>query len=286
MFCTTCGNQLEDQAMFCTKCGTRASNSAQPVAVVAPQQMAVAPQPVAVAPQPVVQQPMAYAPAAAPVTIAMCDPASLVRVLTYAYNRFCALEDLMDIHEVATGIVEYAAAKNSFSIISKGPEQFGITSDDVIKFSTRHGLSNAQRSFQKGWKAFGDIIGAKTSNLSISITKEEQKLAEQDLAAFDAELNSLMDECENHPDMKLIPSNYRYPFALKQMSGYVSDMRADSWKECVNLFEEQMHRWTLEENSEEALELASQTNAMLKTIEKNTRAAAVFSGISAFRRYR
>jgi len=82
--------------------------------------------------------------------------------------------------------------------------------------------------------------------------------------------------------VNLIPPNYRYPLALDEIYSYLANHRAESWKEAVNLYEEQLHRWKLEENSEEALLLQAQTAALAGRAASSAGTAALFSGLNFF----
>ena len=82
--------------------------------------------------------------------------------------------------------------------------------------------------------------------------------------------------------VNLIPPNYRYPLALNEIYSYLVNFRAESWKEAVNLYEEQLHRWQLEANSEEALLLQAQTAALAGKAASSAGTAALFSGLSFF----
>jgi len=56
-----------------------------------------------------------------------------------------------------------------------------------------------------------------------------------------------------------IPYEYRSTLALQTMMRYIRNEQASSWRECTRLLDEQIHRWTLEENSREALILQRYT---------------------------
>jgi len=78
-----------------------------------------------------------------------------------------------------------------------------------------------------------------------------------------------------------IPDNYRYSLALETMLGYIRAHRADNWKECASLYEEQMHRWTLERNSSESIRLQQEMLAVSESTAQSASAAALFAGIAA-----
>ena len=82
--------------------------------------------------------------------------------------------------------------------------------------------------------------------------------------------------------VNIIPENYRYPLALDTIGAFLSSFRAENWKEAVNLFEEQLHRWQMEANSEEALLLQAQTAILAGKASSRAGTAALFSGLSFF----
>ena len=79
-----------------------------------------------------------------------------------------------------------------------------------------------------------------------------------------------------------IPPDYRYSLALKTMLRFVRNMMASSWKECAMMYEEQIHRWTLEANSAENLELQRQAAYYTQKASGSATAAAIFSGLNFF----
>ena len=103
----------------------------------------------------------------------------------------------------------------------------------------------------------------------IDDAKAELEIAEKNLYA-------------NIQYVTLIPENYRYPLALDEIYSYLANHRAGSWTEAVNLYEEQLHRWKLEANSEEALLLQAQTAVLAGRAASSAGTAAVFSGLSFF----
>jgi len=94
---------------------------------------------------------------------------------------------------------------------------------------------------------------------------------------------------ENEKVILLIPPDYRYPLALSTMLGFVRNFRASTWKECVDLYEEQYHRWVMEENSRENIRIQSEIRNLsgqiasdTRKIKRNTAATAIFSGLTFF----
>ena len=76
---------------------------------------------------------------------------------------------------------------------------------------------------------------------------------------------------ENIKFLIFIPPNYRYAKALSTMAGYTVSQTADSWKECAAKFDEQEHRWKMEENSELAVELNKQQLAATNAMQEDVR---------------
>ena len=62
------------------------------------------------------------------------------------------------------------------------------------------------------------------------------------------EIKSDMEELiiKNIDVISIIPEQYRYPLATNYIYEVLSNGRADSMKEALNLYEEQLHRWKME----------------------------------------
>ncbi|MBQ2715871.1 MAG: hypothetical protein IJF21_03630 [Clostridia bacterium] len=86
---------------------------------------------------------------------------------------------------------------------------------------------------------------------------------------------------DNHHVVEFLPASYRNPQATSYMLLAVSNGRADTLKEAINLYEEQLHRWKLEQYARQGAEAQeycalamdelnsrqAQTNAHLQAIE-------------------
>ena len=91
---------------------------------------------------------------------------------------------------------------------------------------------------------------------------------------------------ENIDIIELIPPDYRYPLALSTMHGIVRNYRATTWKESVDLYEEQFHRWIMEKNSAESIRIQTEIRNLTAQVANNTssiarssRATAIFTGL-------
>ena len=68
----------------------------------------------------------------------------------------------------------------------------------------------------------------------------------------------------------IIPKDYRSSFALDNMAKYLEYGKADTWRECMELWDEQLFRWKVEENTAAAAEYSS-------AAARAAKAAAFFS---------
>lgn len=109
----------------------------------------------------------------------------------------------------------------------------------------------------------------------MSNSKKKRKLSQKIEKAqlqFDKEMTDLINNCTAYI---YIPGDYRFLTAILYMKKLVENGRASSWKECADLWEEQVHRWTMERNTAEATEYA-------RGAAQGAKAAAVFSSLNFF----
>jgi len=109
--------------------------------------------------------------------------------------------------------------------------------------------------------------------------KSIRKEAEGVLATTLPQLDEALTACEQSSAVLTVPSAYRYSYALEQMSQLLQSFRANTWMECADRYEEMVHRMRLEGLLEENNELMMINNFYQQQIAKNTRAAALFSGL-------
>jgi len=121
---------------------------------------------------------------------------------------------------------------------------------------------------------------------SKKITKGKAELgAELDVEgqtrkAVQPKVDMALTACEQSLALNAIPRAYRYTYAMKQMGLLVENFRANTWMEAADKFEEMVHRVTMETLMEENNELLAINNFYQQQIAKNTRAAALFSGLT------
>jgi len=84
--------------------------------------------------------------------------------------------------------------------------------------------------------------------------------------------NEFSDLLQGATALHVIPSKYCNELALEFMLDLVGCGRAETWTQCADKFEEQLHRWQVEENSAEAARYA-----------KNASRAAAWAAWGAWR---
>lgn len=107
------------------------------------------------------------------------------------------------------------------------------------------------------------------------------ELIESELHNIENLESKFRNEIQNCEILYLIPNDYNNPLALKTMMKYLMNGQAENWKECSSRYDEQLHRWILEENSAQAVELQRYTAMMAELTAINTRRTATNTAISA-----
>jgi len=93
-------------------------------------------------------------------------------------------------------------------------------------------------------------------------------------------LETALTACEQSMALLSVPPAYRYSYALEQMAQLLQNMRANTWMECADKYETMMHQMRVEGLLEENNELQAISIFYQQQIAKNTRAAAIFSGLT------
>lgn len=63
--------------------------------------------------------------------------------------------------------------------------------------------------------------------------------------------------------LNILPKNYRYPLAANFIAEVLENGRADSLKEAYNLYEEQIHRWKMENKMNELIKEQKKYRAII-----------------------
>lgn len=103
---------------------------------------------------------------------------------------------------------------------------------------------------------------------------------------LEEEIQDLASHVENHlttdDRMDIIPTKYRYPDAVDFFYDVITVGRANSMKEAMNLYEDHLHKWRLENKNEEILELQRQTLEETISAKRASSMAAAFSMAAFF----
>ncbi|MDR0811983.1 MAG: hypothetical protein LBN23_06920 [Paludibacter sp.] len=116
----------------------------------------------------------------------------------------------------------------------------------------------------------------------------DKKIKKNTLEASNIQLNNALN-CEkqaqavlaNAEGLPLLPDGYCYSTAIKEMLNIIEKGRANDWKELADKYDEQYHRWTMEENAAERLELQRQQAEAIDDILKTTRSARNWAAAGA-----
>jgi len=218
-------------------------------------------------------------------SIATCDVKDLAQVLAEALEKVSRFEGLSSKLMRLEGVLKFRewTFSNDYSknyLLSDNSEQRieqklieitgGMTSAELDAELDKY---SGPRKFwdEKGWRRLKFLSSKKFKTLRDSCDKEITELK--------FIINSEVTEIENSAVM-LIPPDYRYSLAIETMLRFVRNLRASTWKECADLYEEQLYRWKMEENSVENLRLKQEIRNLTGTAAKGAKAAAIFSGLN------
>lgn len=120
------------------------------------------------------------------------------------------------------------------------------------------------------------IIGIAIDVIS-NIVRKRKIAAELDEATKENE--RLLNEfqfllTENEEKIKIVPKGYFYPMAIEYFIEVFGNGRAESWKNAMDLFEEQVHRWRIEDMTRASMVAQQQTAMNSAVIRANTAISA------------
>ena len=117
------------------------------------------------------------------------------------------------------------------------------------------------------WRVLSALMQIRVKPLRAKI--EEHSTAAQKI--FDA----------NAEHMAFLPADYWYPIATDYLIKMVQTGRAATLSEALDKYDEQLHRWKLEEASAQMLAMQQQQAAHLANIQRNTGISAVADVVTA-----
>jgi hypothetical protein len=230
-------------------------------------------------------------------SIATCDVKDLTQVLSEALEKVLHFESLCSKLARAEGVPQFYKYENPVLLKKYGQDNKQLPEIAQQKFMEVAGGTTfaeldievdkrlGQPSF---WgNVFSGIMskhpgayGGKKSrlhspaNMKIFLDSFDKEATELkpivNRAAIEMEQSALM----------LVPPDYRYPLALTTMLGFVRNLKATTWKECANLYDEQVYRWQMLENSAENIRIQNEIRGLTKRAADSATAAAVFSGLN------
>lgn len=115
-----------------------------------------------------------------------------------------------------------------------------------------------------------------------SIKTEHENLMERQ--AKDIMKSEQLDNTKNQlinflsENLGIIPPNYRYALAVQYIYESMLNMRARNLTEAINLYEEQLHRWRIEDAQQRMVELARQQTVAAQVSAAANVASAVHTG--------
>jgi len=252
MFCSKCGGQNKDDARFCFKCGELLTAEVNPNN----------------APIPVNSNLQGA-------TVLTLDTPTLLQVIQTANSLITPYYEAKN-----SDIVAVLNEPNTVLLqLKKGNRDVISDLDEFCDFCERNSYWGIPQA-----KDFKKILDGKipftlTPNKMLKICEENrifERYIENRCKPYEDTINA------NIQYVNLIPPNYRYPLALDEIYSYLVNFKAESWKEAVNLFDTQLHRWQLEANSEEALLIQAQTAVLAGKASSRAGMGALFSGLNLF----
>lgn len=76
-------------------------------------------------------------------------------------------------------------------------------------------------------------------------------------------------------DLTVIPPDYQYPLAIEYIYSCIRNQRAASMGEAINLYEDQLHKWRMEQMQSKLVEMSMQQQVSLEKIRKASDISAV-----------
>lgn len=113
-----------------------------------------------------------------------------------------------------------------------------------------------------------EVINSKIAKI------QEQAQAERNIAQQIFE--------DNIATMEFLPSDYWYPLATEYLIKAIQIGRASTLPEAIDKFEEQLHRWKIEEANSQMLAMQQQQTAYLSSIKTSSKVSAAANVANAF----
>lgn len=120
-----------------------------------------------------------------------------------------------------------------------------------------------------------------------STWRNEKKTAKEDIEKLSAQVQAERDAGQavfdaHAEEMSFLPVDYWYPLATEYMLKVLQTGRASTLGGAIDHFEDQLHRWKVEEANSQMLELQKQQAAQLASIKTSSKVSAAANVTNAF----
>lgn len=111
-------------------------------------------------------------------------------------------------------------------------------------------------------------VSGKIRNIGKDGIRKDKALWEK---KYEEAENAMVEEIAPHWEkvLSVVPQSYANPTCVGNIYGYLVNGRADSLKEALNLFEEEQHRWRVEENQRQMYEEYQQELQAMQSMQAN-----------------
>jgi len=244
-FCTKCGQSMAEDAVFCGKCGTKAGKSAPPSEAGSVSQCT---------------------------TILALDTPTLLQVIRSANSVIIPYAEAVENYQHLVHLQQWCIDYIEDQFIKA--EAYGWSESELDEYN------NKKQVLTKGFIKKG-LVGKYASMNRLNFAKKaiSENLVQQEIVEAKSKLEKAEENLLACQSVSFIPPAYRYPLALSEVQSYLENFRAENWKEAVNLYEEQLHRWQMEADSEDALALQQQAAILAGEAASSAATAALFSGV-------
>lgn len=106
------------------------------------------------------------------------------------------------------------------------------------------------------------------------------KNAEEQIFRINQRVNEILNQYEN--DFQILPPDYQYSIAAEYIYKCFLNQRAATISEAVNLFEEQLHRWKIENYHQQLMNIQYQQQCTMEAVKRNSAISAGASVANLF----
>lgn len=215
MFCSKCGTKLDERAMFCSKCGCQVQG---------------------------------YADAEA--------------AKQYGRNSINNLEvnreEILRKLDVILPIYQFIAEKDCVIENLRGEERIQrmrkARNGGMVLLGTLLGVSFTvvmyillPKTELTGWLMSIALVAPIAFLLIWDNKRKEKAIRRKEREIYETQQEIMQYvKANNIPELYYLPENYRYFIAVKYIRDCIANQRAHNLSDAINLYEEQMHRWKVE----------------------------------------